>query len=115
LHVCHCLESFGPALSPIGSVAVRALSDETSNTPVTRLSLSRRTQRVKLEKMGKLEPPTYNWQTQGRFNLHGAESTACSKPSTQCAPCQHQTTDHQQGGNDLAQSRHGHMVCQTVA
>jgi hypothetical protein len=60
LHVCHCLESFGPALSPIGTVVVGALSDETTTTPVTRLSLSRLTQRVKLEKMGKLKPPTYN-------------------------------------------------------
>ena len=52
LHVFHCLESFGPALSPIGSVAVSALSDETTTTPVTRLSPSRPTQRVKAEEMG---------------------------------------------------------------
>jgi hypothetical protein len=56
LHVCHCLESFGPARTPIGTVVVGALSDETSNTPVTRLSLSRLTQRVKAKEMGKLAP-----------------------------------------------------------
>jgi hypothetical protein len=60
LHVCHCLESFGQASSPIGTVVVGALSDETTAAPVTRLSVSRRTQRVKLEKTGRLEPPTYN-------------------------------------------------------
>jgi hypothetical protein len=44
----------------MGTVVVRALSDETTAAPVTRLSLSWRTQRVKLEKTGRLEPPTYN-------------------------------------------------------
>jgi hypothetical protein len=44
----------------MGTVVVRALSDETTAAPVTRLSLSSRTQRVQLEKTGRLKPPTYN-------------------------------------------------------
>jgi hypothetical protein len=44
----------------MGTVVVRALSDETTAAPVTRLSVSRRTQRVQLEKTGRLKPPTYN-------------------------------------------------------
>jgi hypothetical protein len=44
----------------MGTVVVRGLSDETTAEPVTRLSVSSRTQRVKPDKMGKPEPPTYN-------------------------------------------------------
>jgi hypothetical protein len=55
----------------MGTVVVRALSDETTAAPVTRLSLSWRTKRVQLEKTGRLEPPTYNGQTKGGSTLMG--------------------------------------------